>query len=99
MASHGDARDSQTGRGDRGCRQLEGATWTGIRRSTHRERATIWTAGTSVDPAVMVRSHHLPSIRLSDLAGSQAGGYAIIERPSAKHANRVRYWRSEQKIP
>lgn len=58
----------------------------------------------SVDLAVMVRVlHHLPdpSRELSEVARIlRPGGHAIIEAANVKHAvNRVRYWRSGQKIP
>jgi ubiquinone/menaquinone biosynthesis C-methylase UbiE len=58
----------------------------------------------SVDLAVMVRVlHHLPdpAPELTEIARIvRPGGYAIIEAANVKHAvNRVRYWRSGQKIP
>jgi ubiquinone/menaquinone biosynthesis C-methylase UbiE len=58
----------------------------------------------SVDLAVMVRVlHHLPDPEqeLSEIARIvRPGGYAIIEAANVKHAvNRLRYWRSGQKIP
>ena len=58
----------------------------------------------SVDLAVMVRVlHHLPdpARELAEIARIvRPGGYAIIEAANVKHAvNRVRYWRSGQKIP
>ena len=58
----------------------------------------------SVDLAVMVRVlHHLPdpAPELAEIARIvRPGGYAIIEAANVKHAvNRVRYWRSGQKIP
>lgn len=61
-------------------------------------------ADASVDLAVMVRVlHHLPdpARELSEIARIvKPGGYAIIEAANAKHAvNRIRYWRSGEKIP
>jgi ubiquinone/menaquinone biosynthesis C-methylase UbiE len=58
----------------------------------------------SVDLAIMVRVlHHLPdpARELAEIARIvRPGGYAIIEAANVKHAvNRVRYWRSGQKIP
>ena len=42
--------------------------------------------------------HHLPDPERARIV--KPGGYAIIETANAKHAvNRVRYWRSGQKIP
>ena len=61
-------------------------------------------APASVDLAIMVRVlHHLPdpARELAEIARIvRPGGYAIIEAANVKHAvNRVRYWRSGQKIP
>ena len=61
-------------------------------------------ADASVDLAVMVRVlHHLPdpARELSEIARIvKPGGYAVIEAANVKHAvNRLRYWRSGEKIP